>query len=79
MISSLPFLSSAEPAFLNELVTHLKFELYQPDDIITSHGTVGKIFLGRTEEYDGDTYIGTSIGPVRLPCFPWCLGQREVW
>ncbi|XP_022704362.1 potassium/sodium hyperpolarization-activated cyclic nucleotide-gated channel 2-like isoform X1 [Varroa jacobsoni] len=51
MISSLPFLSSAEPPFLNELVTHLKFELYQPDDIIVSHGTVGeKMFFIQSGE-----------------------------
>ncbi|XP_018495208.2 potassium/sodium hyperpolarization-activated cyclic nucleotide-gated channel 2 [Galendromus occidentalis] len=60
MISSLPFLTSAEPPFLNELVLQLKAELYQPDDIIVAYGTVGeKMFFIQSGEvtvlnHDGD-------------------------
>lgn len=42
-IRMVPFFATAEPAFINELVTKLRFDFYQPEDVIVSEGTIGMI------------------------------------
>lgn len=41
MVASVPFFSNADPDFVNAVVTKLKYEVYQPGDIIIKEGTIG--------------------------------------
>lgn len=41
-VRSVPFLTKTDSAFVNELVTRLKFTFFQPEDLIISFGTLGK-------------------------------------
>ncbi|XP_003746241.2 potassium/sodium hyperpolarization-activated cyclic nucleotide-gated channel 2 [Galendromus occidentalis] len=40
-VRSVPFFAKADPHFVNELVTRLRFNFFQPDDLITKFGTLG--------------------------------------
>ncbi|OQR69847.1 potassium/sodium hyperpolarization-activated cyclic nucleotide-gated channel 4-like [Tropilaelaps mercedesae] len=65
-VRSVPFLAKADPAFVNELVTHLKFHFFQPDDVIVSFGTVGSnmffIQSGRVTVANEDGRIMATLG-----------------
>lgn len=37
----MPFFTNADPNFVSEVVTKLKFEVYQPGDFIIREGTIG--------------------------------------
>ena len=37
----MPFFSNADPSFVSDVVTKLKFEVFQPGDIIIREGTIG--------------------------------------
>lgn len=37
----MPFFTRADPNFVSEVVTKLKFEVYQPGDYIIREGTMG--------------------------------------
>lgn len=41
-VRSVPFFAKTDSAFANELVTRLKFSFFQPGDLITNYGTLGK-------------------------------------
>lgn len=40
-MASVPFFAKADPDFVNAVVTKLKYEVYQPGDIIIKEGTIG--------------------------------------
>jgi len=40
-VASVPFFANADPDFVNAVVTKLKYEVYQPGDIIIKEGTIG--------------------------------------
>lgn len=41
LVASVPFFANADPDFVNAVVTKLKYEVYQPGDIIIKEGTIG--------------------------------------
>lgn len=41
LVASVPFFAKADPDFVNAVVTKLKYEVYQPGDIIIKEGTIG--------------------------------------
>lgn len=41
LVSSVPFFSNADPNFVSDVVTKLKFEVFQPGDQIIYEGTIG--------------------------------------
>lgn len=40
-MASVPFFANADPDFVNAVVTKLKYEVYQPGDVIIKEGTIG--------------------------------------
>ncbi|CAF0774408.1 unnamed protein product [Didymodactylos carnosus] len=41
LVSSVPFFTNADPHFVSDVVTKLRFEVYQPGDLIIVEGTIG--------------------------------------
>ena len=41
LVASVPFFANADTDFVNSIVTRLKYEVYQPGDIIIKEGTIG--------------------------------------
>ncbi len=41
MVSSVPFFANADHNFVSDVVTKLRFEVYQPGDLIIREGTIG--------------------------------------
>lgn len=41
LVASVPFFANADPNFVNDVVTKLKYEVFQPGDIIIKEGTLG--------------------------------------
>lgn len=41
LVASVPFFAKADPDFVNAVVTKLKYEVFQPGDIILKEGTIG--------------------------------------
>jgi len=41
LVSSVPFFANADPNFVSDVVTKLKFEVFQPGDFIIREGTIG--------------------------------------
>ncbi len=41
LVASVPFFANADTDFVNSIVTKLKYEVYQPGDIIIKEGTIG--------------------------------------
>ena len=41
LVSSVPFFSNADPNFVSDVVTKLRFEVFQPGDQIINEGTIG--------------------------------------
>nr|XP_040572916.1 potassium/sodium hyperpolarization-activated cyclic nucleotide-gated channel 3-like isoform X1 [Lepeophtheirus salmonis] len=41
LVAAVPFFANADPAFVSDVVTKLKFEVFQPGDIIIKEGTIG--------------------------------------
>ncbi len=41
LVASVPFFTHADPNFVTDVVTKLKFEVYQPSDYIIREGTLG--------------------------------------
>ena len=61
LVASVPFFTNADPSFVTEVVSKLKFEVYQPGDYIIKEGTIG------TQMYfiqEGIVDIITSDGEV---------------
>ncbi|XP_071964484.1 potassium/sodium hyperpolarization-activated cyclic nucleotide-gated channel 2-like [Antedon mediterranea] len=42
LVSSVPFFMNADPNFVTKVVTHLKYEVFQPGDYIVREGTFGE-------------------------------------
>ena len=40
-MAAVPFFSNAEPEFVSSVVTKLRYEVFQPGDIIIKEGTIG--------------------------------------
>ena len=61
LVASVPFFTNADPPFVTEVVSKLKFEVYQPGDYIIREGAMG------TQMYfiqEGIVDIVTSDGEV---------------
>ncbi|XP_076465406.1 uncharacterized protein LOC143297117 [Babylonia areolata] len=61
LVASVPFFTNADPSFVTEVVSKLRFEVYQPGDYIIKEGTLG------TQMYfiqEGIVDIVTSDGEV---------------
>ncbi|KAM7285732.1 potassium/sodium hyperpolarization-activated cyclic nucleotide-gated channel 2 [Ixodes scapularis] len=41
LVASVPFFANADPNFVNDVVTKLKYEVFQPGDVIIKEGTLG--------------------------------------
>jgi hyperpolarization activated cyclic nucleotide-gated potassium channel 2 len=41
LVKSVPFFANADPNFVSEVVMQLKYEVYQPTDLIIREGTIG--------------------------------------
>ena len=41
LVASVPFFTDADPNFVNDVVTKLEYEVFQPGDVIIQEGTVG--------------------------------------
>ncbi|KAL7064531.1 hypothetical protein AAHC03_04875 [Spirometra sp. Aus1] len=41
LVAAVPFFTYADPDFVSEVVTNLKFEVFQPGDLIIKEGTIG--------------------------------------
>ena len=41
LVKSVPFFANADPNFVSEVVMKLKYEVYQPTDLIIREGTIG--------------------------------------
>ena len=41
LVAAVPFFTNAEPEFVSSVVTKLKYEVFQPGDIIIKEGTIG--------------------------------------
>jgi signal-transduction protein with cAMP-binding, CBS, and nucleotidyltransferase domain len=41
LVSSVPFFANADPHFVSDVVTKLRFEVFQPGDLIIREGTIG--------------------------------------
>ena len=80
-MASVPFFAHADPYFVSDIITKLKFEVFQPGDVIIREGTQGnKMFFiqegvveiyTNTGEiianlYDG-AFFGGSLPLVKIP------------
>ena len=41
LVAAVPFFTNAEPEFVSSVVTKLKYEVFQPGDIVIKEGTIG--------------------------------------
>ena len=41
LVASVPFFTDADPNFVNDVVTKLEYEVFQPGDVIIHEATVG--------------------------------------
>jgi hyperpolarization activated cyclic nucleotide-gated potassium channel 2 len=41
LVAAVPFFTNADPEFVTEVVTKLRFEVFQPGDLIIREGTMG--------------------------------------
>jgi len=41
LVASVPFFADADPNFVNDMVTKLEYEVFQPGDVIINEGTAG--------------------------------------
>jgi len=61
LVASVPFFTDADPNFVNDVVTKLEYEVFQPGDVIIHEGTVGtKMYFIQ----EGVVEIVTSNGQV---------------
>ena len=61
LVASVPFFSDADPNFVNEVVTKLEYEVFQPGDVIIQEATVGtKMYFIQ----EGVVEVVTSGGQV---------------
>jgi len=61
LVASVPFFSDADPNFVNEVVTKLEYEVFQPGDVIIQEATVGtKMYFIQ----EGIVEVVTSDGQV---------------
>jgi len=61
LVASVPFFSDADPNFVNEVVTKLEYEVFQPGDVIIQEATVGtKMYFIQ----EGVVEVVTSDGQV---------------
>ncbi|XP_055882984.1 potassium/sodium hyperpolarization-activated cyclic nucleotide-gated channel 4-like isoform X4 [Biomphalaria glabrata] len=65
LVASVPFFTNADPSFVSEVVSKLKFEVYQPGDYIIKEGTMGtKMFFiqeGIVDIITADGEVATSL------------------
>ncbi|XP_059165067.1 potassium/sodium hyperpolarization-activated cyclic nucleotide-gated channel 4-like isoform X1 [Physella acuta] len=65
LVASVPFFTNADPAFVSEVVSKLKFEVYQPADYIIREGTMGtKMYFiqeGVVDIITADGEVATSL------------------
>ena len=61
LVASVPFFTDADPNFVNDVVTKLEYEVFQPGDVVIHQGTVGtKMYFIQ----EGVVEIVTSNGQV---------------
>ncbi|CAL1535595.1 unnamed protein product [Lymnaea stagnalis] len=65
LVASVPFFTNADPSFVSEVVSKLKFEVYQPGDYIIREGTMGtKMYFiqeGIVDIITADGEVATSL------------------
>ena len=65
LVASVPFFTNADPAFVSEMVSKLRFEVYQPGDYIIKEGTIGTqmyfIQEGIVDVITSDGEVATSL------------------
>ncbi|CAL1262796.1 unnamed protein product [Larinioides sclopetarius] len=65
LVASVPFFANADPNFVNDVVTKLKYEVFQPGDVIIKEGTLGtKMYFiqeGIVDIVMGNGEVATSL------------------
>jgi len=65
LVASVPFFTHADPVFVMSVLSHLRFELFQPGDYILREGTIGdKMYFiddGIVDVVTGDDVAATSL------------------
>ena len=65
LVASVPFFTHADPVFVMSVLSHLRFELFQPGDYILREGTIGdKMYFiddGIVDVVTGDGVAATSL------------------
>ncbi|XP_025077225.1 uncharacterized protein LOC112553938 isoform X4 [Pomacea canaliculata] len=65
LVASVPFFTNADPSFVSEVVSKLRFEVYQPGDYIIREGTMGTqmyfIQEGIVDIITADGEVATSL------------------
>ncbi|XP_048247984.1 potassium/sodium hyperpolarization-activated cyclic nucleotide-gated channel 4-like isoform X3 [Haliotis rufescens] len=65
LVASVPFFTNADPSFVSEVVSKLKFEVFQPGDLVIKEGTIGtKMFFiqeGIVDIITSDKEVATSL------------------
>lgn len=64
-MASVPFFTNADPDFVNAVVTKLKYEVFQPGNVIIKEGTIGtKMYFiqeGIVDIVMSDNEVATSL------------------
>ncbi|GIY59987.1 hypothetical protein CEXT_773721 [Caerostris extrusa] len=75
LVASVPFFANADQNFVNDVVTKLKYEVFQPGDVIIKEGTLGtKMYFIQ----EGIVDIVMSNGGSSYQPFRWVLLRRNL-
>lgn len=65
LVKSVPFFTNADPQFVSEVISKLRFEVFQPSDYIIREGTMGtKMYFiqeGIVDIITRDGEVATSL------------------
>ena len=66
LVAAVPFFANADPEFVSDVVSKLRFEVFQPGDLVVKEGTLGTrmyfIQEGIVDVFKVDGQIITSLG-----------------
>ncbi|EEC05141.1 voltage-activated ion channel, putative, partial [Ixodes scapularis] len=63
-VRAVPFLSHADPSFVSDVVTRLRYEFFQPGDVIIQQGALGRsmyFIQSGTVKIKNKAFMGTSL------------------
>lgn len=72
LVASVPFFANADQNFVSDVVTKLKYEVFQPSDIIIKEGTIGtKMYFiqeGVVDIVMANGEVGARYSVIRIIC-----------